>query len=85
MGFRTRYKNGSAHIQLLTRAMNDAVLRADGLYTEGFVLMYFWVGCCFFKKHFEAVHVLCVCSGVAELSSVEKSILNLLIHPLPDR
>lgn len=52
MGFKTLYKNGSAHIQLFTRAMNDAVLRAGGLYVEGFMQMYFWVGCCFFKKHF---------------------------------
>lgn len=41
-----------------------------------------WVAV-FFKKHFEVIHVLCVYSGVAESSSVEKSILNLLIHPVP--
>lgn len=68
------------NIQLFTRAMNDAVLRAGGLYMEGFLQMHFWMGCCFFKKHFEAIHVLCVYGGVAESSSVEKNILNLLIQ-----
>lgn len=48
MGFKTQYKNDSALIQLFTRAMNDAVLRAGDLYIEGFVQVYFWVGCCFF-------------------------------------
>lgn len=30
--------------------MNDAVLRAGGLYIEGFVQMYFWDGLLFFLR-----------------------------------
>lgn len=45
--------------------------------------MDFWVDCWFFKEHLEAVHVLCVYSGAAESFSVEKSTLNLPIHPVP--
>lgn len=58
MGFKTQHENGSAPIQLFPRAMNDAVLRAGALYIEGFMQMYCWSGCWFFKKHFEAIHVL---------------------------
>lgn len=36
-----------------------------------------------FFKSILKLYMFSVCSGVAELSSVEKSILNLLIHPLP--
>lgn len=36
----------------------------------------------FFKSIWK-LNMFCVCSGVAESSSVEKSILNLLTHPVP--
>lgn len=52
MGFKTLHKNGSARIQLFTRAVTDAVLRAGGLYIEEFMQMDFWVSCCFIQEAF---------------------------------
>lgn len=79
MFFKALFQNASAHIQLVTRGMNDAMLSWWFLNWRIFANEHG----VFSKKHLETVYVLQAYTGIAEPCPVEKANLNQLTDPVP--